>query len=192
MGISKKIATDRFHVEGKTVYLRKVKVEDVNTDYVRWISDPDVNQYLETRFMPQTKKSVKEYVLSKTKARNELFLAICLKENCKHIGNIKLGPINQYHKYADISLVIGVKEYWGRGIAVESISLLAKFAFDKLKLHRLQAGCYKANEASVRAFEKAGFVKECIERSKWYFNGHYTDGIRLATFNADYISERPS
>ena len=49
------------------------------------------------------------------------FLPFAIKTTDKHIGNIKLGPINWIHRYGDISLLIGDKDYWGKGIATEAI-----------------------------------------------------------------------
>lgn len=49
-----------------------------------------------------------KYLNGKT---DEIFFPICIKENDKHIGNMKIGPMNWIHRFADISLVIGEKEY---------------------------------------------------------------------------------
>ena len=51
------------------------------------------------------------------------------------------------------------------------------YAFDTLGLHKLNAGVYANNSASVRVFEKSGFVKEGIEKKQYYCNGEYVDGI---------------
>lgn len=68
-----------------------------------------------------------------------LFKIICNNSNC-HIGNIKIGPINPHHNYADISYFIGEKSLWGKGIATEAIQLILKYAFEELKLHKVTAG----------------------------------------------------
>ena len=111
---------------------------------------------------------------------DELFLAICLQDNHKHIGNIKLGPINLIHKYAEISLFIGDKNEWGKGLATEAIYTLTNYVFDILKLHKLTAGCYANNISSVKAFKKAGFFEDGIWKNQYLCNGEYVDRICLA------------
>ena len=124
-------------INGDRIYLRKVELNDVNQVYVSWLNDPEVNKYLETRFDVQTMESVHNYVEKMAVNKDELFFAICLIENDKHIGNIKLGPINSEHKFAEISLLIGDKNEWGKGIATEAIYTLTNYSFDILKLHKL-------------------------------------------------------
>ena len=97
--------------------------------------------------------------------KDNIFLAIVLKDNKKHIGNIKIGPINWYHRLAEIGIMIGEKDCWGKGYAAEAISLLADFAFSKLNLHKLTAGCYEQNQGSLKAFQKAGFEVEEVKKS---------------------------
>jgi len=170
-------------IKGNRVYLRQVELSDVNQVYVSWLNDPEVNKYLETRFDVQTMESVHNYVEKMAVNKDELFFAICLKENDKHIGNIKLGPINYEHKFGEVSLFIGVKDQWGKGYATESISILSHYALDELKLHKLTAGCYANNIGSVKAFKKAGFIEEGIWKNQYLCNGEYVDRICFALIN---------
>jgi len=104
-------------IDGDRIYLCEIRLSDVNQTYVNWLNDPEVNQYLETRHEMQTLNSVQEYVEKMVEKENELLFSICLKKNDIHIGNIKLGPINLIHKYAEISLFIGDKNEWGKNLA---------------------------------------------------------------------------
>jgi RimJ/RimL family protein N-acetyltransferase len=73
---------------GEKIYLREVREEDVNDEYYKWINDPDMNQFLETRFLPRSKKDIINHVSRLDGNPNEIFFAICDKNNDKHIGNI--------------------------------------------------------------------------------------------------------
>jgi RimJ/RimL family protein N-acetyltransferase len=172
-----------YHIEGERICLRDVRPDDVNENYIRWMNDPEVTQYLEARFSPCAEDDIKRYVGSMAGKDDEIFLAICLRDGGAHIGNIKLGPINKHHSFAYISLVIGEKGCWGKGYATEAISLMVRFAFDELGLHKVMAGCYANNAGSAKAFEKAGFSREGIERKKWMCNGEYVDGVVLGLVN---------
>lgn len=164
---------------GEKIYLREVREDDVNSEYYSWINDPEINQYLETRFLPRSKKDILNHVNKLDANPNEIFFAICDIKNDKHIGNIKLGPINWYHRKGDISLLIGNREYWGKGVATEAIKLVIKFGFDTLNLHKLNAGYYEQNIGSARAFEKCGFVVEGRFKDDVFLDGKYWDSIRV-------------
>ena len=103
----------------------------------------------------------------------------------KHIGNIKVGGINHYHRYADIGFLIGEKNYWGKGFATEAIALATDFAFNTLKLHKVWGGLYSPNIGSLRAFQKNGYEQEGIKKSQYLLNGVYYDDIMFGKVNPD-------
>jgi len=170
-------------VRGERIYLREVLQSDVNENYHRWMNDPEVTRYLETRFYPNTKEILKKYVQAKVADRDNVFLAIVLKENHRHIGNIKLGPINWVHRSADIGIIIGEKDCWGEGYACEAISLIVDYAFKKLNLNKLGAGCYNSNKASLQIFQKNGFEIEGVRKQHVFCDGKYEDYILLGLTN---------
>ncbi len=181
---------DAAFITGEQIYLREVRLSDVNEDYRRWLNDPEVTRYLEIRYVPHSLEDIRKYVAAMDGNPEEIFLAVCLKKNGAHVGNIKLGPINRIHRFADISLVIGEKAVWGRGIATEAIRLLARFAFDVLNLHKLKAGCYADNKGSAKAFLKAGFVQEGILKNQWQVAGKYQDELLFGLCRGDGKPER--
>lgn len=172
-------------ISGERVYLREVRLEDVNREYYRWMNDPEVTRYLESRFYPNSMVALQDYVKNIDKDRNNIFWAICLKEHDRHIGNIKLGPINWIHRFADVGLLIGAKDCWRQGYASEVIGCLVYYAFDVLNLHKLTAGCYAAHQASLKAFLKNGFQIEGTRRKQYICNGIYADAVMLGLINSE-------
>jgi len=164
---------------GKRIYLREVRLSDVNEEYYGWMNDSEVTQYLESRFIPQSMNSLKEYVESKLGNRDEIFLAVVKRDNGKHIGNIKLGPINWIHRIGSIGILIGDKNSWGQGFGSESIILVVQYAFNTLNLHKVTAGCYEMNKGGIRIFEKAEFVVEGVRKNHYFFQGEYANAIFL-------------
>ncbi len=184
-----KPAPDAAFIVGERIYLREVRLSDVNENYRRWVNDPEVTRFLEIRYVPHSLDNIRKYVEMMDGNPDEIFLAICLKDDGKHVGNIKLGPINRIHRFADVSLLIGEKSIWGRGVATEAIRLLARFAFDVLNLHKLKAGCYAENKGSAKAFLKAGFTPEGILRKQWQVNGEYQDELLFGLCREDRKTE---
>jgi len=166
-------------IEGERLYLREVRLSDVNENYYRWMNDPQVTTFLEIRFNPHSIDDIKRYVERLDGRSDEIFLAICLKEKDRHIGNIKLGPINWLHRFGDVSLVIGEKDCWNHGYATESIRILCDFARTALGLHKANAGVYKLNAASINVFVKAGFKIEGEKEQHYFLNGKYVDIVTM-------------
>lgn len=172
----------KLFIEGEHIYLREIRLSDANKTYCKWMNDPDITRYLESRFEKWSIKKLEDYVAKIQDDPNYVFLSIILKDGKKHIGNIKIGPINWIHKFADVGLIIGEKSFWGRGLATEVLKLIIDYAFNTLNLHKLTAGAYANNVGSIRAFEKAGFLIEGIKKKHYLYNGYYADSLLLGIF----------
>jgi ribosomal-protein-alanine N-acetyltransferase len=155
---------DRFI--GELVSLRLVTLADCTERYEAWLADPRVNAYLETRWSVQDLSSIRDFVTAMLASPINYLFAIVRNDDARHIGNIKVGPLNTHHAYADVSYFIGEPSSWGKGYATEAIQLATAFAFVRLELHRLQAGLYASNGGSGRALEKAGYAQEGVFRQQ--------------------------
>jgi RimJ/RimL family protein N-acetyltransferase len=152
--------TTKIILKSDILVLQELESSDVTRTYIDWLNDFEVNKYLESRYMNHDKNTVKAFVDACRNSELEFLFGIFLKGSMKHIGNIKLGPINKHHKRADIGLIIGDKDCWGKGFAKEAISMIGQFGFNQLKLAKLTAGCYESNIGSKKAFEKSGYNVE--------------------------------
>ncbi|MFC1821085.1 GNAT family N-acetyltransferase [Thermodesulfobacteriota bacterium] len=66
-------------LDGERIYFREVRISDVNENYYSWMNDPEVNQYLETRYIPQSRENIKRYV-EKMDGKRPKILDVFLKE----------------------------------------------------------------------------------------------------------------
>lgn len=162
---------------GERIYFRAVTVEDVDGNYGRWMTDPDITESLESRFSPLSPDEIKKYVQKMNADSNYLFLAVVAREGDRHIGNIKLGPINWIHRTGEMGGLIGEKDCWGKGYATEAFALMNKLAFELLNLRKVTSGCYATNIGSAKALLKAGFVQEGIRTRQNFFKGTYVDAL---------------
>jgi ribosomal-protein-alanine N-acetyltransferase len=170
-------ATERWRNEIVELFL--LTPDKVSDAYVAWLADPDVNRYLESRFAVQSRASVEAYVAQLLVSENDIFFGIRDRLNGRHVGNLRLGPINRSHRRAEIGIVVGDRAAWGRGIASNALTVLAAIARLELGLWKLAASCYLANEGSRRAFEKAGFKIEAIRPSDLLLDGEPHDVVQM-------------
>ncbi|MDP6683834.1 MAG: GNAT family protein [Desulfobacterales bacterium] len=170
-------------LKGDHIFLRDIQLADVTFAYQRWMTDPEIIQYLESRFHPPSGEELKRYVEANIADPDSFLFAICDKTSNRHIGNIKLGPINRLHKRASIGIVIGEKECFGKGFGPESVKLVVAFAFNDLNLHKLTAGCYAPNINAEKVFTNNGFKREGTRRQHSLYDGKYVDVIELGLIN---------
>ena len=165
---------------GRLVDLRPVSEADVTPAYVAWLNDPEVNQYLETRFASHSLDDVSRYVREQRAAAAAVFLAIIRRADGRHVGNLRIGAIDRHHASATVALIIGDKNAWGQGIGTDAIAAATAYAFGALQLDKLTARCYATNRGSIRAFEKAGWRVEGVQRRQFTDSGGTrVDGVWL-------------
>ena len=173
------------------ITLRSITLQDVNAEYVQWLNDAHVNQYLETRFYQQNLQSVSEFVANTINNPNEHLFTIRLASTNKHIGNIKVGAIDNNHSVGHISLFIGDKNYWGQGIAKQAIQLISRYSFNELSLRKLCANAYDVNIASIKSFLSSGYSHDGIWAEHYTLHGKPCDLVQVCMFTGqkDQLSE---
>lgn len=67
------------------------------------------------------------------------------------------------------------EDYWGRGIATESVVAFTQFALEQFQLARLEACVFQWNEASRRVLEKAGYQLDGLLRKSALKDGQLID-----------------
>jgi [ribosomal protein S5]-alanine N-acetyltransferase len=172
------------------IYLRELTKEDVDEKYLSWFSDANVTQFLSVDGSNLTKQTVVDYINHGIQTKTYFMYAICLKENDTHIGNLKIGPIHPIHGFSDLVAVIGNKEYWGKGLATEAITVGNELAFNTYNIRKLTGSIYSENIGSIKAYTRAGWVIEGILKSQFLDDkGKYQDEVFVSYFNPKFHQE---
>jgi ribosomal-protein-serine acetyltransferase len=86
------------------------------------------------------------------------------------LGTVAINQINNVHRLANLG-------YWtrtgetGRGIATQAARAVARFAFERLALTRLEIVVQVDNAPSRRVAEKVGARFECVARHRLVYHG---------------------
>jgi len=167
------------------VDLRNLNKKSSTQKYADWLNDKEVNLFLSSHWNKndETISTCQQFIDQTNLSKHSILWGIFV--NDVHIGNIKLGPIHDVYRHAHVSYFIGERSYWRKGFAVRSLKLVCSYAFNILKLNRLNAGCCELNIASKKTLLKAGFVLEgrmrkerIIEQGGEYFDGEYYGLLR--------------
>jgi ribosomal-protein-alanine N-acetyltransferase len=97
-----------------------------------------------------------------------------------NLNNVRRGVLQS----ADIGYWIG-SPYVRRGFTRSAVSRVLAFAFDELRLHRIEAACQPANTASRTLLESVGFRHEGLARAYLNIAGEWRDHERFAILSTD-------
>ncbi|MSO55863.1 MAG: N-acetyltransferase [Acidobacteria bacterium] len=172
-------------LDGDVVYCRGLKQEDAAA-MANWLNDDDVTGLLYQGLRPMSAAAVHEVWSLESLDSNTISLAACRKEDDECVGTTGLYDIQWVMRSASFRVFIGDKQSWDRGIGTECARLMLRYGFDKLNLNRVWLGVNAANERAVRAYEKAGFVREGLLRQEQFRNGRYYDVVRMAVLRGEY------
>lgn len=171
------------------VYLRPLSPDDINGSYVNWLNDPEVCEGNSHHVFPYTHALALDYIDHAQKTKLELILAIVTSKNNLHIGNVALKQINHVSRNAEFAILIGDKDYWGKGYSKKAGKLLCDHGFFELNLHRIHCGTFHTNIAMQKLAEYLGMREEGLRRQAVYKSGKYLDILEYGVLRDEYESK---
>ena len=166
-------------------YLRPHVPDDVGP-WSAWFNDPAVTRYLQHSAFPNTAELQLARLRNMYPSSTDLQLAIVDVASDTLVGTGGLHQIDALNRNADISIVVGNRDFWGKRLGREAVRLLVQHAFRRLNLHKLTAGMGEDNKASLRLFEDLGFTREALLREQLFREGRYHNEIRLGLLRAEW------
>ncbi|MFZ5918190.1 MAG: GNAT family N-acetyltransferase [Chloroflexota bacterium] len=170
-------------IYGEKTRLRHIEREDIPT-FVRWFNDPEVREYLAI-FRPMSRAEEEKWFERHLGDADSEIFAIETQEGV-HIGNIGLHDTHWQYRLVEMGIVIGEKEYWGKGYGSDAIRTLLRFVFGEMNLHRVALRVRADNARAIRAYEKCGFQHEGIKREAIFANGRYYDELHLGILDREF------
>jgi len=144
-------------LKGQKVILRMAKIADVK-EYIRILDDEKVSRFLNYHYKTKNRKNESEKWVKEVLFDPGQALWTITVGN-KIIGNTTLRFVNNCRK-ANLGIVIGGEEYWGKGYGTETICLVINYLFKKLKFNRLDLLVHCDNKRGIKLYNKIGFKKE--------------------------------
>jgi RimJ/RimL family protein N-acetyltransferase len=120
-----------------------------------------------------------------SKERRGEWLAIEGPDN-KVVGSI---TYNSKWGAAEVSienLYIGT-EYQNAGYATDAIKRITKYLFEEKEKRRLEVLIREDNFAAIKAFEKAGYVKEGTRRASAFSKGRYLNEVFMSKLTRETL-----
>ncbi len=173
----------QMEIKGKTVYLKYPQQSDCDEFTTQAKSSCEFHANLVTP--PTDSEDFLRYI-----GRNELNnyegFFIRKNETKEIVGAVNLSQIFRggfQNAYLGYYLF---ENFGGKGLMTEALNLAIKFAFDGLKLHRLEANIQPHNLPSINLIKRCGFTHEGFSRRYLMIDGKWCDHERWAIIVEDW------
>ena len=101
------------------------------------------------------------------------------------LGGLTLGGIRRgVAQAATLGYWMGAP-HAGKGRMTRAVAAVARFGFDSLRLHRIEAACIPDNAPSIALLERNGFQREGFARAYLKINDAWRDHILLALLEGE-------
>jgi len=178
-------------LEGENCYLRILTEDDADvfTEVLR------ANKFYWSVFEPRQEASFFTVVTQKEKIRESLYqmrdqreynFGIFDSRTSELIGHISLYSIKRLPFSSGFVGYSIDEQQTGKGIGTEAVSLVTKFAFEKVALHRIEAYVSPRNTGSIIVLERSGYLREGLLRQLLYINGVWEDHYMYAMVEDDF------
>ena len=144
-------------ISGNLVVLRPKTMADAREDYA-WQTDPGLT---ELDAAPLLTMSFGQYLTEhswelKFPAPSRRQFSVDALDG-RHIGNCAYYDIDGNRGQAELGVMIGDREYWGRGYGTDTVATLLGHIFSDTKLDRLYLKTLENNVRAQKCFAKSGF-----------------------------------
>lgn len=172
-------------LENRNISLRAPEPEDLDLLYL-WENESAIWQVSGT-LSPFSRSILKQYLENAGKDIYEvkqLRMMIQLKSNHRPVGAVDLFDFDPHHRRAGLGILIADPSDRRKGYAREALETMTAYCFEVLHLHQIYCNIAAGNKASIKLFQKAGFI-ECARKKDWLFTGTgYEDELLFQLINS--------
>lgn len=171
---------------GKKVNLRALEISDLDNNMM-WVNDREVTRWLSTFTWPTSRKTEEQWLTNKltSPGATDRVLAIETKDGT-YLGNIGLHGIDYISGVAELGIVIGRKEQWGKGYGPDAIRTLLDFAFRDLRLRKIFLRVLGNNIRAQKCYSKIGFKEVGRLKAHQLKDGNFEDLIYMEIFAEEF------
>ena len=176
-------------ITGRSVVIREKRPADAIDDYA-WRTDEELAQLDATHPLKMSSEEFIRYSEEELLYANPSSKRLSIDTlDGHHIGNCMYYDISAKRGEAELGIMIGDRNYWGKGYGTDSVDALLRYIFTATPLNRIYLHTLDWNLRARRCFTKSGFreVKKVrrsgmdfilmeVRRPEW--EGRRTDGNR--------------
>lgn len=172
---------------GKLIRLRAYRENDIQRAF-EFMNDYEViRNTAPGAIRAITLEEEREFIMS-ARIKSDLGYDFAIEDiqTGEYIGGCGVKNTNLKERTCELGILIGDKNYWGKGYGTDAIKVLLKVIFGELNFRKVKLGVYDFNKRAISCYEKNGFKIEGVLKEELYREGKYHDVILMAIFKKDY------
>jgi RimJ/RimL family protein N-acetyltransferase len=173
-------------IEGPRLILRGLIESDAQGPYPAWLNNAETCRGNAHHVRPFDEAEAMDFIRAVRRDTSQLVLAITLRDEGRHIGNIALQAIHPVFRRADLSILLGDASVHGKGYGLEASRLICRHGFDALSLNRIQCGTYAENQAMIGLAKALGMREEGRRREAAWKDGRYVDVLEFGMLHSEF------
>ena len=158
------------HIVGDLTVLRSKIMDDAESDF-SWRVAPELARLAATRPVTLTFTEYLRYHRNDVNYPSPWSVRMAIDTlDGRHIGNCMYYDINPDKSQCEFGIMIGDREYWGRGYGTDVVKSALKHIFTSTRIERVYLHTLVNNLRAQKSFAKAGFevVRE-VKRDGYEF-----------------------
>ena len=173
------------NIIGDKVYLRAMERDDMEAFRVN-ANDPEIEYAVGGWSFPISSVQQNNWFERVSGDNSNLRLTIADKETDGVLGMINLVNIDWKSGCAFSGIRLFDSCPKKKGYGKDAVFAIMEYAFNELRLHRLEGSIIETNIASRKLYEKCGWVVEGVKRDAVFKNGKYFDELQVAILKDEY------
>lgn len=174
------------NLQGAKVALGPLRRELIPT-YHQWSNDLETSRTLGLSW-PSTLEQDTERFEQRVANPHEIWFTIYRIDDKRPIGLTWLYEVDHRQSRASFGIIVGEGRDRGQGFGTAATCLMLDYAFNALGLNNVMLTVVAFNEAGIRAYENAGFMKIGRRRGCSRFGGDLVDLIYMEAIASEFVS----
>jgi RimJ/RimL family protein N-acetyltransferase len=172
-------------LKGDKVVLRAIEEEDLPA-FARWAND------LEVEVLgggdPPTPQSVARVKAEHERRQKESSddVNFAIDADGKLIGMVALFRTDTTARTSELGIVIGERDYWGKGYGQDAIRTVVSYGFRHRNLQRVWLTVVETNDRALGAYKRCGFVEEGRLREHVWSDGAHRDLVCMGLLREEW------
>ena len=169
---TKKLFVQETVIQSERLLLRNITTEDLD-ELLTMYSNDKMFTYRPgmARKNMEAIQKLFDTMQQEYETRERLYLGICFSNNPKKlVGVAEIYDLDSRIEIANIGYSVD-ENYWGQGVATETVHIMIEYLFDVIEVNRIQAHAMPENVPSNRVLANNGMQKEGLLRQAVFWNG---------------------
>lgn len=173
------------NIHGKKILMRAPELRDAALLH-QWANDPEIWKQLGDWHFPYSSISTEKWIYSLSESSSDRVFCIDTFDG-QLLGTANLVDIDWKNRNAFHGMMLGKVDARGKGLGLDAVMSIMRYAFDELGLMRLDGDMIETNIRSINFYVKScGWEIEGRKKQWFYRGGQHYDKVLVGITREKY------